>query len=348
VVAAFPANSFAATAFFSEEDAEFGYIAGVGEANQVEVTTEAGGEVVRIHDSGAVIVAESGCLSVDPHTVTCPTATGGGVDLGDVADTLALTDTLESFDFVVTGGGGPDTLSSCPMCGGLFFGESGDDTLTGGELVGGNGNDFLTGTAGPDSFDGGLGNDVFTAGAASDHIFPGKGNDTIDAGAGRNDVLDYDEGGGPVTVNVRTGIATTGTGTDTFTGVEDVVGSGSGDLLIGDGKANALSGGLGGPDVIRGGRGADILIGATGTDVLNGGRGSDRLFGGKGHDLLKGEEGSDLLVGGFGPDSLFAGPGDDFLRSHDGRRDKVRGQQGHDRARVDRGLDSVRGVEKLI
>ena len=345
-IAAFPANSFAATAFFSELDASFGYVADVGEANQVEITTEAGGRWSGSDDSGAVIVAEAGCLSIDPHTVTCPTSTGGFVDLGNIADTFALVDSLRSFDFVVDGGPGSDTLSTCPMCGGLIFGGGGDDTLSGGELLGEGGNDVVTGTAGRDSLEGGPGNDVIVAGAASDYILESQGNDTIDAGTGRNDVLNY-QGRGPVTVNLRTGIATTGAGTDTFTGVEDVVGSASGDLLIGDGRANAFTG-LGGPDVIRGGRGADILIGATGTDLLVGGRGSDRLFGGEGHDLVKGEEGNDVLVGGHGPDSLFAGPGDDFLRSHDGRRDRVRGQRGNDRARVDRGLDSVRGVEKLL
>ena len=79
-----------------------------------------------------------------------------------------------------------------------------------------------------------------------------------------------------------------------------------------------------------------------------GGPGGDRLFAGSGNDVAKGEEGSDLLVGGLGSDRLVAGPGDDLLRSRDSRRDVVRGQLGQDRARVDRGLDSVRGVERLF
>lgn len=60
---------------------------------------------------------------------------------------------------------------------------------------------------------------------------------------------------GPMIVDLRTGVAT-GAGTDTFAGVESVLGSVRGDLLIGDTKANGLGGGEG-SDVIRGGAGAD-------------------------------------------------------------------------------------------
>ena len=169
---------------------------------------------------------------------------------------------------------------------------------------------------------------------------PGDGNDTVDAGAGDHDRINYNLPG-PVTVNLRTGIAT-GAGTDTITGAEDVWGSKRGDLLIGDRNANLLNG-REGPDVIRGGAGADRLFG--GARNL---RGADKVYGGPGDDMLDGANGNDFLAGGLGLDTLLAGRKDDVLRSRDGERDIVNGQRGHDRARVDRGLDSVRGVEKLL
>ena len=279
VSAAFPASPLAATA--GTDDDSFGYAAGVGEANQVELTMEAGGVVVRIHDTGAVIVVEGDCISVDPHTATCPRGFGGSVHLGGLADTFTLTSSNFGApgELYVTGGAGSDTLSSCPSCVGLLDGRAGDDTLTGKSLYGGRGHDVLRGTGGIDFLVGGSGNDLITAGGRSDLITAGPGSDVIRAGPGADDLY----GGG-----------------------------------------------------------------AGGNDFLYGGQGSDRLFGQGGHGLLRGQEGNDKLFGGLGPDLLFAGPGDDFIRSRDGRRDRVRGQRGNDRARVDQGLDSVRGVEKLL
>jgi Ca2+-binding RTX toxin-like protein len=370
VLASFPTSALAATA--SVEDGGSGtlfltYQAGAGEANQVDVSSE--GEITTIHDSGAVIAAEAGCLSVDAHTVTCTKADGAVLNLLDLADSLSVANSLG--DFFVEGGTGADALSSCVLCGGTLEGEDGNDSLSGRRLVGGPGNDTLSGGPRSDFLDGGRGNDTFTAGGGNDQIIPRSGDDVIDAGAGDDDLLDYDVRG-PVSVNLRTGVAT-GAGTVTFTGVESVFGSRRGDLLIGDEKANGFSG-FEGPDVIRGGPGADflnggiesgalnqngndrlyggpgidVLAGLNDNDLLVGGFGSDRLFAGRGDDVVKGEEGNDVLVGGLGSDGLFAGPGDDLLRSRDRRGDRVRGQQGQDRARVDRALDSVRGVERLL
>jgi hypothetical protein len=77
VLASFPTSALAATAFVEVDsfgNSFLAYLAGAGEANDVVASTE--GEIVTIHDSGAVIVAEAGCLSVDAHTVTCTKAAG--------------------------------------------------------------------------------------------------------------------------------------------------------------------------------------------------------------------------------------------------------------------------------
>jgi hypothetical protein len=112
-----------------------------------------------------------------------------------------------------------------------------------------------------------------------------------------------------------------------------------------------------GPDVICGRGGNDILRGFGGNDRLYGGSGSDRLYGRGGSDVLAGGSGRDTLRGGSGPDRLgggrsrdvlLAGPGNDTLRARDGRPDRVAGGTGRDRARIDRLLDRVTGVEELF
>jgi hypothetical protein len=45
---------------------------------------------------------------------------------------------------------------------------------------------------------------------------------------------------------------------------------------------------------------------------------------------------------------LLGGPGRDTIYARDGTRDVVEGGPGSDRARVDRGLDRLRSVERPI
>ena len=68
---------------------------------------------------------------------------------------------------------------------------------------------------------------------------------------------------------------------DTFSGIENIIGSASADTLTGDGNANTLSGGDG-ADSLSGG--ADTLTAATTIDALIGGAGAGLLNGGSGND----------------------------------------------------------------
>jgi Ca2+-binding RTX toxin-like protein len=347
VVAAFPTSPLAATAFVGvvdDEDPIPFYDADLGEANQVEASVT-DGETVTIRDAGAVVTAGAGCVSLDEHSVACSTNFSAMVlTLLDLDDTLSVSgfSALANVGLVADGGAGADVLSSFARS--QLVGRGGNDRLTGARyIVGGSGDDVLRGSGRADFLDGGPGHDAITGGGGSDIIDPGRGDDAVDAGNGAHDFLSYLFVPGPVIVNLRTGVAT-GAGMDTITGVEGVAGSRRGDLLIGDGNANRLLG-VQGADVIRGGPGADNLNGEGGEPFS---RSPDRLYGGPGDDVLRGDHGHDLLDGGLGRDRLFAGPGDDFLRSRDGRQDIVSGQRGQDRARVDRGLDSVSGVEKLL
>ena len=81
------------------------------------------------------------------------------------------------------------------------------------------------------------------------------------------------------------------------------------------------------------------LIGMSTRDVIPGTPGPDVVCGLGGNDRLTGGPDADVLDGGAGADTLNA---------RDGRRDVVRGGPGKDSARVDRGLDRVSGVERLL
>jgi RTX calcium-binding nonapeptide repeat (4 copies)/WD40-like Beta Propeller Repeat len=139
-------------------------------------------------------------------------------------------------------------------------------------------------------------------------------------------------------------------------GSDDVsVADGDNHVFAGPGRDN-VTGGVGN-DVIAGGSGADrvdgrlgqdLLAGDEGRDLLIGGLGADDLRGGAGTDHLLAGDGNDWLNGDTGRDVLDAGGGNDKLDAKDGERDEVVGGAGFDAARVDRGLDRVRGVERLL
>ena len=77
-----------------------------------------------------------------------------------------------------------------------IVGTNGNDTLTGtagaDTIQGRDGNDAIYGLAGNDNIDGGKGNDLIDGGAGNDRLNGGKGDDTLIGGAG-NDYID----GGP-------------------------------------------------------------------------------------------------------------------------------------------------------
>ena len=69
---------------------------------------------------------------------------------------------------------------------------------------------------------------------------------------------------------------------------------------------------------------------------MSGGEGDDVLRGGPGRDSLAGDRGADELIGGKGHDHARGGSGDDTFRMKDGVDDFIDGNQGTDRARVDK------------
>ena len=146
----------------------------------------------------------------------------------------------------------------------LLTGSDYDDTLIGmagsNTLTGGAGNDILEGMAGADNLIGGAGShDVASYARAG---LPSSGSDTTAPGQGVVASLTTLFPYGPA-------VTTSGDAAgDTYSGIEDMVGSNYNDTLIGDTGINILNGGTG-DDKLEGMGGADILIGGTGSDLNN-------------------------------------------------------------------------------
>jgi len=238
----------------------------------------------------------------------------------------ALGDTLIGYDQqdVLVGGGGDD----------LFMGRGGGDILDGGtglntvsyanapppavvrladevgsaggvedrlfgirSIIGGPGNDVVTGSSadetvslgdGDDQVDLGDGNDSATGGIGNDVLRGGDGNDTLDGGDG-TDTATYDERGPsePVTVTLATPGGDGAAGeSDTLVAIENLTGGESNDSLTGDD----------GPNVLLGGPGLNTLDGQGGADTIRGGPARDVIVGGKGADQLYGEADDDSIA----------------------------------------------------
>jgi Ca2+-binding RTX toxin-like protein len=92
----------------------------------------------------------------------------------------------------------------------------------------------------------------------------------------------------------------------------------------------------------------DRMGGPSGQDVVCALAGNDVVRGREGNDVILGGDGSDVLDGGGDEDRLFGGGGTDLIRARDGTPDVVDGGPGIDRAQIDRGLDVVRSIERLL
>ena len=264
---------------------------------------------------------------------------GGGddrLDGGDGNDTVTFTST--SLGVTVN-------LSTGTATGA----ETGTDVLRRIEnVVGGSGDDTITGDANANVLDGGSGNDTLTGGGGNDvFIVDSLGDTVVEAADGGFDIIrtsltnltlaDNVERieilgtwGGSRTLNGNAGNnwIVGGTGSDTMDG-----GDGDDELEGGDGHDWILAGV--GNDIVRGGNHTDNMWGGAGDDDLygddglSGNAGNDRLWGGNGSDLLFGQEGADFLDGGSGVDHLHGWTGNDVLLGGAGR-DVMHGDQNND------------------
>jgi Ca2+-binding RTX toxin-like protein len=302
------------------------------EPNAIKVSYDAGMDLYRVADTAATLTPSGTCAMVDAHNATCP---GGGIKTISV-DTADRDDSIELDANTI-----PGTITE------NLDGGSANDTVTGantpGSVMGGTGNDRVTGRG---TVDGGSGNDLVTGSPMADNIRGSSGRDMIDGGDGADDIA----GGSstdtlvyPATrlnaINVTVGSGNGNDGgpedqtvsrRDTVRGdIEVVIGTPHNDVLVGDRSSETLIGlsgddilvGNSGGDTLHGFDGNDLLIGEAGNDVVRGGPGADRQFGKSGSDRLAGGPDDDFLRGGPGPDVMKGKDGNDRINARDGERD---------------------------
>ncbi len=151
-----------------------------------------------------------------------------------------------------------------------LMGGAGNDTLTGNTA-----DNMILGGNGADQVSGGLGNDTLCGDAGDDWLAGGAGADRLEGGLGL-DWADYGlaSAGLRVDLGVPGGNAGDAAG-DLYLSIEAVAGSAFGDALTGDAVANVIAG-RGGDDTLSGGDGNDTLTGGVGADRLEGGAGRDQ------------------------------------------------------------------------
>jgi hypothetical protein len=152
-------------------------------------------------------------------------------------------------------------------------------------IMGTSGDDVICAGAGNDTIQALEGNDTIRGEGGADQLHGGIGDDRLEGGLG-TDTANFTASVASVTASLEAGTAT-GEGSDTFSEVENVIGSNLADMLTGSGANNTLNGG-GGNDSIDGLGGADTLKGVGGNDSL---------------DSQDGVEGNDAVDGGTGTDT---------------------------------------------
>lgn len=207
------------------------------------------------------------------------------------------------------------------------------------DVNGSNSADVIVGHAGANRLNG-LGGD--------DRIEGQLGADTIDGGTGR-DLVSYFDNAGVQVYLWQNYAMDAGGSVDRLFNIEDVNGSNSADVIVGDAGANRLNG-LGGDDALEGQLGADTIDGGAGTDLVsyfdnaavnvqlwqgfavdaggstdrligienvNGSNSADVIAGDNGANLLRGLGGNDLIEGQLGADTVDGGDGVDTVSYFD-------------------------------
>ncbi|MEN2990333.1 calcium-binding protein [Tistrella sp. BH-R2-4] len=208
---------------------------------------------------------------------------------------------------------------------------SGAAAMEFGAILGGTGDDALTGSVWSDMILGGGGADILNGGGGSDLLAGGDGADIIDGGDGF-DLVSHAASTAAVRIDLASGIISGGDAEgDALTGIEGVLATDFNDVLNGSATTNLLTG-LGGDDVLRGRGGADILDGGNGFDTISytdakaavrldlmrmGTQGDaagdyfisiEAVNGSHFNDLIEGDAASNTLAG-FGGDDVLRGRG---------------------------------------
>jgi hypothetical protein len=202
---------------------------------------------------------------LDPQSAYTATVKGGTDGVKDSSGNPLADDKVWSFTTTL-----PCTIT----------GTSAAETLTGTS-----GDDVICAGAGNDTVQALEGNDTVRGEGGADQLHGGTGDDLLEGGAG-TDTANFTGSLAAISASLAEGTAT-GEGSDTFSEVENVIGSNQADTLRGSEANNTLNG-VGA---------ADSIVGLEGSDVLKGGGGPDTL------DSRDGVEGNGAIDGKAGTDT---------------------------------------------
>jgi len=316
--------------------------------------------VKRVNDGIEVWSPKLGVTEHQKYTGTFATVVGLGGQGNDVIELQNFDGSGIRGDF--DGGVGDDRIeyvgstASTSGRGAIIVGGEGNDTLTGGDLndviYGGEGNDTINGSGGYDILFGDTGrvadslnpkfissrvldsdgDDTVSGGDGDDVIFGAGGDDTLDGGAG-NDVIIGDGGRFEYTtadVHGRVDIAALRPAAYVPTPVATPVDP----QIISDEIdliLKAMTSTFTATD-----------FGFGGDDTITGGEDGDMIFGGTGDDTVDGEGGDDIILGGKGFDDLHGGGDNDTMFGGD-QADTMAGDAGDDVMSGGRGNDLMHG-----
>jgi Ca2+-binding RTX toxin-like protein len=214
---------------------------------------------------------------LDPQSTYTATIKGGTDGVKDSAGNALANDKIWSFTTTL-----PCTISGTSSAE-TIMGTSGDDVICAG--------------AGNDTIQALEGNDTIKGEGGADQLYGGSGDDHLNGGAG-TDTANFSGSMAAIGASLADGTAT-GEGSDTFSEVENVIGSNQADTLRGSAANNTLNGG-GGNDSIVGLEGSDALKGIGGNDTLDsrdGVKGNDAVDGGSGTDTCTMDATEKSIVG---------------------------------------------------
>ncbi len=207
--------------------------------------------------TGSFNVTNSGDISGTTSGITLYASAG-------YSTTITNSGTISGSGYAIVTGSGNDLVTNTGMIVGTIFLGSGDDVYDGRQ---GTTSGLIMGSEGNDTLYGGDQDDLLDGGNGADNLYGGSGNDSATYQSSTFVTVDMQD------VSLNAGAARG----DSYSSIENILGSSYADTISGDAAANILKG-YNGDDILSGRNGNDVLDGQVGADTMIGGLGNDTFY----------------------------------------------------------------------